>query len=137
MQPSPLARLYLNIAMSAILACRLKIANRTTSGFGKTNIFVRMNPLADVKKIEKISKALGDTYRIQMMEAIRKEDGWMPCATLISMFDLAQSTVSHHLKQLVDAELLITEKDGRSTLYRINKEVVNGYVGYLNQMGKE
>ncbi|HTR29946.1 MAG TPA: metalloregulator ArsR/SmtB family transcription factor [Puia sp.] len=96
-----------------------------------------MNPLADVKKIEKISKALGDTYRIQMMEAIRNEEGWMPCATLISMFDLAQSTVSHHLKQLVDAELLITEKDGRSTLYRINKDVVKEYVGYLNQMGRE
>ena len=93
-----------------------------------------MNPLADVKKIEKISKALGDFYRIQMMEAIRKEEGWMPCAMLIGLFDLAQSTVSHHLKQLVDAELLITEKDGRNTLYKINKDVVGEYVGYLNQL---
>jgi ArsR family transcriptional regulator len=114
-----------------------KVKGLMAINLGKTDIFVWMNPLADVKKIEKISKALGDTYRIQMMEAIRKEDGWMPCATLISMFDLAQSTVSHHLKQLVDAELLVTEKDGRSTLYRINKDVVNEYVGYLNQMGRE
>ena len=93
-----------------------------------------MNPLADVKKIEKISKALGDPYRIQMMEAVRREEGWMPCAMLIALFDLAQSTVSHHLKQLVDAELRITEKDGRSTLYKINKNVVCEYVGYLNQL---
>jgi ArsR family transcriptional regulator, arsenate/arsenite/antimonite-responsive transcriptional repressor len=102
---------------------------------GKFDTFVPMNPLADVKKIEKISKALGDHYRIQMMEAIRKEEGWMPCSVLIELFDLAQSTVSHHLKQLVDADLLITEKDGRSSLYKINKEVVNEYVGYLNRLG--
>jgi ArsR family transcriptional regulator len=95
-----------------------------------------MNPLADVKKIEKISKALGDPYRIQMMEAIRKEEGWMPCAVLIEMFDLAQSTVSHHLKQLVDAELLVTEKDGRSSLYKINKDVLGEYVRYLNRLGQ-
>lgn len=102
---------------------------------GKINTFVRMNPQADVKKMEKISKALGDPYRMQMMEAIRKEEGWMPCAVLIGMFDLAQSTVSHHLKQLVDAELLLTEKDGRSSLYKINREVVNAYVDYLNRLG--
>jgi ArsR family transcriptional regulator len=102
---------------------------------GKFDTFVQMNPQADVKKIEKISKALGDPYRIQMMEAVRREEGWMPCSVLIEMFDLAQSTVSHHLKQLVDAELLISEKDGRSSLYKINKEVVNEYAGYLNRLG--
>ena len=95
-----------------------------------------MNPPADVKKIEKISKALGDPYRIRMMEAIRKGEGWMPCAVLVEMFDLAQSTVSHHLKQLVDAELLITEKDGRSSLYNINKDVLTEYVLDLNRLGE-
>jgi ArsR family transcriptional regulator len=108
----------------------LKLKGLMGINLGKINTFAPMNPQADVKKIEKISKALGDPYRIQMMEAIRKEEGWMPCAVLIEMFDLAQSTVSHHLKQLVDAELLITEKDGRSSLYKINKEVVNEYAGY-------
>lgn len=102
----------------------------------KINTFVGMNPLADAKKIEKISKALGDPYRIRMMEAISRKEGWMPCAVLIEMFDLAQSTVSHHLKQLVDADLLITEKDGRSSLYKINKEVLTEYVGYLNRLGR-
>src|ERR1700722_1927966 len=113
----------------------MEINVRFRSGFGKINTFVPMNPHAEAKKVEKISKALGDPYRIQMMEAIRKEEGWMPCAVLIGMFDLAQSTVSHHLKQLVDAELLVTEKDGRSSLYKINNEVLNEYVGYLNRLG--
>lgn len=95
-----------------------------------------MNATADIKKIERISKALGDPYRIKMMEAIRKEEGWTQCSQLVEMFDLAQSTVSHHLKQLVDADLLVTEKDGRCSLYKINKEVLTDFVSYLNGLGE-
>ena len=60
-----------------------------------------MTTKIDNRKIEKMSKALGDPYRIKMIEAIRKESDWMQCTALVDMFKLAQSTVSHHLKQLV------------------------------------
>ena len=50
------------------------------------------------------------------------------------MFDLAQSTVSHHLKQLVDADLLVAEKDGRTAKYRINKEGLSEYRNFLNKL---
>jgi ArsR family transcriptional regulator len=86
----------------------------------------------DNKKIEKISKALGDPYRLQIMEAIRKENDWLQCVVVVEMFDLAQSTVSHHVNQLVDAELLIAEKDGRNARYKINKEVFGAYIKYLS-----
>ena len=48
------------------------------------------------------------------------------------MFDLAQSTISHHIKQLVDAGLLIAEKDGRQARYEVNKDVMAQYINYLN-----
>ena len=92
-----------------------------------------MNPKIDIKKIEKVSKALGDPYRIKMMEAIKKEKGWMQCSVLVEMFDLAQSTISHHLKQLVDAELLISEKDGRHARYMINREGMSEFLEYLSR----
>jgi ArsR family transcriptional regulator len=47
------------------------------------------------------------------------------------MFNLAQSTISHHLNQLVDADLLHAEKDGRNARYKINQEVLGDYVTYL------
>ena len=88
------------------------------------------------KQIEKISKALGDPYRLKIMEAIRKneEKDWLPCTAVVEMLDLAQSTVSHHIKQLVDADLLIAEKDGRNAKYRVNKEVLSAYIGYFNPL---
>jgi len=101
----------------------------------KIDTFVSMSARIDTKKIEKISKALGDPYRIKIMEAIKKEPDWMQCTTIIEMFNLAQSTVSHHIKQLVDADLLHFEKDGRCSRYKINKEAFSEYVAFLKHMG--
>lgn len=95
-----------------------------------------MNTKLDIEKLEKISKALGDPYRIQIMEALKKEADWMSCATLIEMFDLAQSTVSHHLKLLVDADLIEYEKEGRCSLYKINKKAFAEYVDLLKNFEK-
>ena len=88
----------------------------------------------ELKKIERISKALGDSYRLQMLLAIKKGPNWMQCSALTEMFELAQSTVSHHLKQLTDAELIIVEKDGRATKYRVNEEILSNYIGFLDRL---
>jgi ArsR family transcriptional regulator len=90
--------------------------------------------MLDKKQISRISKALGDPYRLRIMEEIKKqEDGcWLQCVTVIGMLDLAQSTVSHHIKQLVDADLLVAEKDGRNAKYKVNKEVFGEYIQFLS-----
>lgn len=92
-----------------------------------------MNTTLNIKSVEKISKALGDPYRLRIMEAVKKQE-WMPCCAILEMIDLAQSTVSHHIKQLVDAELLIPEKEGRNIRYTVNGEVIGEYVKFLNPL---
>ena len=91
-----------------------------------------MNTTLNHKQIEKISKALGDPYRLQIMELIKKQEDWIQCGCIVEQIDLAQSTVSHHIKQLVDADLLIAEKEGRNMRYVVNKEVFAGYIQFLN-----
>ena len=90
-----------------------------------------MNANFDNRKVEKISKALSDPYRIKIMQAIKEEKDWLQCQTITQMFNLAQSTISHHISQLVDADLLHAEKDGRHARYKINKKVFSDYVSYL------
>jgi ArsR family transcriptional regulator len=90
-----------------------------------------MNTKFDAKRVEKISKALSDPYRIKIMQAIKEEGDWLQCQAITQMFNLAQSTISHHISQLVDADLLHAEKDGRHARYKINKEVFGDYVSYL------
>jgi ArsR family transcriptional regulator len=96
-----------------------------------------MNMDFDDKRVEKISKALSDPYRIKIMKAIKEEKDWLQCQAITQMFNLAQSTVSHHINQLVDADLLHAEKDGRHARYKINKKVFGDYVSFLKEfMGR-
>jgi len=95
-----------------------------------------MNKKLDIKSVERIAKALGEPYRLKILEVIKKEGDWLQCECILKMFDLAQSTVSHHLKQLVDADLLIAEKEGRNMKYKVNKDVMNGYVKFMSNYGE-
>ena len=90
-----------------------------------------MITVLSAKQVEKISKALGDPYRLKIMEVVSKQKDFMPCCDVLNTFNLAQSTMSHHLKQLVDAELLLSEKEGRNLKFVINKEVCTAYSNYM------
>lgn len=91
-----------------------------------------MDKQVNLKKMERIAKALGDPYRLKIIQTVNKEKGWLQCTAIVEMLDLAQSTVSHHIKQLVDADLLLAEKDGRCTKYQVNKAEFDAYINFLN-----
>jgi ArsR family transcriptional regulator len=95
-----------------------------------------MDRQLSLKEIERISKALGDPYRLKIMEAVNKETSCMQCVSIVEMLDLAQSTVSHHINQLVDADLLTAAKEGRNVKYQVNKEVFDSYIKFLSNFGK-
>jgi ArsR family transcriptional regulator len=50
------------------------------------------------------------------------------------LLDLTQPSVSHHLKQLVDAELLLPQKEGRNLKYVLNQQVLDDYITCLNDL---
>lgn len=93
-----------------------------------------MNTLT-AKDIERISKALADPTRLTMLQAVRKS-GCMQCSDIREMIDLAQPSISHHLKQLTDSGLLITNKEGRNVRYTIDNDVLNAYTEFLSGLGK-
>jgi ArsR family transcriptional regulator len=85
------------------------------------------------KDIERISKAIGDPTRLRILQEVKKRE-WMQCSDICGLIDLAQPSVSHHLKQLTDVGLLIPEKEGRNLKFSIDKEVLNGYITFLNSL---
>ncbi len=96
-----------------------------------------MKTLLDFKKIEKISKALGDPYRLQIIEQIKKYGtACMQCSDIVDMLTLSQPAISHHIKLLVEADLIIPEKEGRNVKYTINKDVFADYAEYLKSFQK-
>ena len=70
-------------------------------------------------KFGRFFSALGDTYRQKILLIF--EPGEELCVNEIAnLFDLSRPAISHHLKVLREAELLVSEKRGKEVYYRVN-----------------
>jgi ArsR family transcriptional regulator, arsenate/arsenite/antimonite-responsive transcriptional repressor len=88
----------------------------------------------DLKMIEKISKALGDKNRLNILQHITKKGGCAQCAEIHDIIDLAQPSISHHVKILVEAGLIEPEKEGRNFKYTLNVNVLDIYLNFLEKL---
>ena len=88
----------------------------------------------ELKQVEKISKALGDVNRLKILQQIQRHGGQMECTNIASFLNLAQPSISHHIKKLVEADLISSHKDGRFYSYALNHEVWDRYVGHLKNL---
>jgi len=88
----------------------------------------------DNRKFEKISRALSDASRIAILQQFKKKKDCLYCTEVHDILDLTQPSISHHLKQLVDAELLVPEKEGRNLKYTLNHDVLDDYIASLNDL---
>ena len=72
------------------------------------------------EKLAEQYKALGDITRLSLMMAVASGENSEACVCdLTPDTGLAQSTVSHHLKLLVEAELLTRTQRGKWAFYTL------------------
>ncbi|MEP6713302.1 MAG: winged helix-turn-helix domain-containing protein [Ferruginibacter sp.] len=88
----------------------------------------------DAKQVEKISKALGDTNRLKILFDMSKQKGCIQCSEIMNVLNLAQPSVSHHIKTLLEAGLIKAEKDGRHYSYQLNKVLFKAYLEKLTSI---
>jgi ArsR family transcriptional regulator len=87
-----------------------------------------------LKQIEKISKALGDSNRLKILHYIAEKGGCGECSGLSNVVGLAQPSISHHVKILVESGLIDGEKEGRNYSYTLNGILLNQYLDALRQL---
>lgn len=83
--------------------------------------------LIDRKTAETYStwfKALSDPTRVQILNLLAVARGPMSVGEIVERLDLAQSTVSHHLKVLAAVRFLLRQPVATSVLYSINEACV-------------
>jgi len=86
--------------------------------------------------IVKIAKALSDKTRVRILQEIAKR-GRLSCGDAKKLAGLSQPTVSHHLKILTEAGLIITEKNGRHVTISVNKNTLEEFTALLPVSGKK
>jgi ArsR family transcriptional regulator len=94
--------------------------------------------LQRMDSIDLIFKALSDPLRVRILEFLRRpeakccsvEDKVCAC-DLEGLLGLSQPTISHHMKLLVQAGLVVGEKSGRWVYYRIDRPTFSRAADYL------
>ena len=81
-----------------------------------------------------VFKALSDPTRRQVLQLLRK--GPMSAGDLADNFDVSKPTMSAHFAVLREANLVHTEKDGKSVIYYLNLSVLeDALMGFANTFG--
>lgn len=74
----------------------------------------------EAQRLARMFRALGDPTRVRLLSLIAAQPEREACVCdLTGPVGLAQPTVSHHMKQLVDAGLVTREQRGRWAYYRL------------------
>lgn len=89
----------------------------------------------DTKAVERIAKALSDKNRLIILQNIARQK-CLGCTEVQDFVSLAQPTLSHHVKVLVDAGLVDSHKDGRNLNLYLNKEKVQELIDFLSQLNQ-
>jgi ArsR family transcriptional regulator len=74
---------------------------------------------AKAERMAEIAKAVADPVRLQLVDLLRGHAGKVCVCELVPLFDLSQSTISHHLKVLRDAGVVASERQGLWSYYYV------------------
>ena len=88
----------------------------------------------DARQVIRISKALGDATRFGLLQAIIAS-GELSCGDLTDHFPIAQPTVSHHVKVLVEAGLVASRKEGQHSYFSALPAALAEYREALGALG--
>ena len=86
----------------------------------------------ETQQFQRIAKALADPRRFEILELIAA-GGEMSCGAVVERFTVSQATVSHHIKELIDAGLIESRAEGQFKYLRARPEVLAAYVGQISR----
>ena len=98
----------------------------------------------NTKKYAKIFKALSNQNRLELyLQIVKKSEASFATdhecliSEIIDSFKIGAPTISHHLKELANAELIFTEKKGKFLVCRVNEALVQEVVTLLRLQGED
>ena len=75
--------------------------------------------------IAKVFKALSDPKRVKIVDLL--SCGEMCGCVLLKCFEITQPTLAHDMKVLTEAGIVTSRREGKKTIYALNKEAIENY----------
>ncbi len=96
----------------------------------------KREPKARLDAYEAVFTALAHPTRRRILLTLNFEGGSMSAGEIAAIFEHAWPTITRHLRVLVSAGLLHSERDGRSRVYRIDRrrlDLVRDWLGWFSK----
>lgn len=86
----------------------------------------------DYDELAKIFKALSDKNRIKIIDLL--SNGKYCACDLLEKFEFSQPTLSHHMKILVEAKIVMAQKSGKWQHYSLNTAFINNFNNQIEEL---
>ncbi|MDY6940712.1 MAG: metalloregulator ArsR/SmtB family transcription factor [Cyanobacteriota bacterium] len=84
----------------------------------------------DITQFERIAKALADRRRFEILQIVATQTESC-CSDICDRVPVAQPTISHHLKELSNAGLVASRREGQHCYYQFRQDVFAAYLEKL------
>ena len=84
------------------------------------------------RQFTSIGKALADARRVEILQFIANQPG-VACSGVVEYLDVGQSTVSHHIKILREADLVDYQRDGQLNRLTVRQAVLESYMDEIKR----
>ncbi|HEY2040870.1 MAG TPA: metalloregulator ArsR/SmtB family transcription factor [Edaphobacter sp.] len=97
------------------------------------NVAAKSITLTD-RQFTLISKALADPRRYEILEKLGRAGEQCPCSDIRECIPVTPATLSHHMKELENAGLIESEREGKFVNYKIRRDVLGAYLDRLARL---
>ena len=87
----------------------------------------------DRKTFLRITRALVDSRRFEILERIASAQHEISCVALKAKIPISRATLSHHIKELATAGLIEIRRESKYMFLRIRRRT---WRQYMNRLGK-
>ena len=91
-----------------------------------------LDPSLDAERIVEVAKALAEPLRVRILDVLRRHGEPLCQCQLVPLFDIPQSTLSHHVNKLVGAGLVEVERRHRWAYYSVAPGGLEGLSEWLS-----
>src|SRR5215217_3753783 len=82
-------------------------------------------------RLATIAKAISEPVRVRMLDVLRRSGQPVCQCELVPLFDIPQSTLSHHVNKLVDAGLVTVERRHKWAYYSVSTDTIEELTAWL------
>jgi ArsR family transcriptional regulator len=91
-----------------------------------------LDPVLDADRLAALAKAISEPVRVKMLDVLRRSGEPVCQCELVPLFDMPQSTLSHHVNKLVDAGLVTVERRHKWAYYSVPPDALEELTAWLS-----